>query len=201
MKKLYFWLSLLIFAVACRGPEGPGGLPGPQGPKGEPGLDGYNGEEAYVFQYYDQDFTEEHDYSVLLPFPEGFQAHPYDVVLVYLHWGYDDYDNEIWRLLPQSQIMAFGWLQYNYDFTQFDASIFMEADFPLSQLGPDFTDEWLARVVVVPSQLFEGGRIAESKVDFYDYKAVKEAYGLPDLKLPEGYEPKERFKDSHPVIY
>ena len=154
-------------------------------------MNGFDGEESYVFEY-EFDFLSEDGYSFYHTFPDGFEALPSDVVLVYLLWGSDDSGNDIWRLLPQSQMMEFGWLQYNYDFTQNDFSIFMEADFPLGNLGPNFTNDWVARVVVVPGQFLSGGRL-KSTVDYSDYNAVKEAFDLPDKPLPEGYTIQKRF--------
>lgn len=181
MKSIYVWLCLFVFIGACRGPEG---LPGPRGPKGDKGDDGYDGESAYVFEF-DFDFTPANDHSFLFEFPTDFDIYDSDMMLAYLLWGYDDYGDPIWRLLPQATIMEFGWLQYNYDFTQYDISIFMDADFPLTSLGPDYTHDWTARVVVIPAIKVSNTRML---MDFSDYNTVKEAYGLPDVPAPE--EPK-----------
>ena len=175
MKTFATLISLAFFLVlqSCMGPEGP---PGPPGPRGADGLDGLDGEEAYVFEYV-FDF-EAPEYSVLLEFTD-FEALDSDVVLVYLLWDIQD-EVEIWRMLPQNSITEFGFLSYNYDFTKFDARVFLESDFNLDQLGSPDLDNWLARVVVVPGQ-FAG------RIDYSDYNAVKELFNLPDRELPVGY--------------
>lgn len=160
---------------ACRGPEG---LPGPRGPKGDKGDDGYNGELASVYEV-EFDFTPANDHSILFEFP--IETYDSDMTLVYLLWGYDDYGDPIWRLLPQTTIMEFGWLQYNYDFTRFDVSIFMDADFSLTLLGPDYTHDHLARIVVIPADYAN----ARMSVNFSDYNVVKETYGLSDIPNPQ----------------
>ncbi len=176
MKKLIYsaFALILLFAQSCVGPEGP---PGPQGFDGFDGADGADGQEAFVFEYV-LDF-ETPDYSVLLEYPNGFTALDSDVVLVYMLWDKDG-DTEIWRMLPQSMITEFGFLQYNFDFTKFDTRLFLDADFNLDNLGSQFLDNWLARVVVVPGQ-FTG------RMDYSDYNAVKEMFNLPDKEIPSGY--------------
>lgn len=176
MRTIYIWLGLFILMGACRGPEG---LPGPRGPKGDKGNDGYDGELASVFEF-DFDFTPANNHGVFFEFP--IEIYDTDMTLAYLLWGYDDFGDPIWRLLPQSTIMEFGWLQYNYDFTQYDVNIFMEADFPLTLLGPDYTHDHTARVVVIPAMYATNAKMS---VDFSDYNAVKEVYGLPELPTPE----------------
>lgn len=177
MKKLIHsaFIALLVIAQSCIGPEGP---PGPRGADGYDGVDGTDGEEAYVFEYV-FDF-ESPDYSVLLEYPDGFTALDSDVVLVYLLWDKLDDGTEIWRLLPQSMITDFGFLQYNFDFTKFDARVFLDSDFNLDNLGSPFLANWLARVVVVPGQ-FTG------RMNYADYDAVKEMFNLPDKEIPAGY--------------
>lgn len=183
MKNIYLWLCLLAFAGACRGPEG---LPGPQGPRGPQGQDGYDGLDggtAYLFEF-NFDLSSIYDYTDFFVFPNDFPTYPDDVILVYRLWGEDDKGNDVWRLLPQSTIMEFGWMQYNYDHTKDDVQIFLEADFPLSKLGPDYTLGWVRIVVIAGLDWLNNGRVA-NPVDFSDYNAVKEAYGLPELPSPE----------------
>lgn len=183
MKALYalrFILPLLLLGACTFEGTGPQGPVGPQGPEGPAGRDG---EEAYVFEYSQVNFTSP-DYRVFLEFPESFQMLESDMVLVYMLWGVEDFGNgptDIWRQLPQSQINEFGWMQYNFDFTRYDVSVFIEADFNKDILGAAFTDDWVVRTVVIPGQF--GGR---SNVDYSDYHAVVEAFGLKKLPIPAG---------------
>lgn len=166
-------LPLLITGcyVESEGPPGPRGF---DGRDGLDGLDGKDGQEAFVFEY---EFSfNRNDYRELLLFPDDFQALDSDVVLVYLLWEVDDNDNEIWRLLPQTLFTSNGLLQYNFDFTKFDASVFIETEFNPDLLGSSYLNDWIARVVVVPGN-FTG------RVDYNDYNAVKEQFDLKELKL------------------
>lgn len=175
MKKLIPFVLLLIVFAACEGPEGPEGPIGPRGPQGPAGEDAVN-IESFVFEY---EFSfEAPDYSVLLNYPEGFEALESDVSLVYLLWGQTEEGRDIWRALPQSIITNDGLLQYNYDFTTQDAVVFMSSEFDESLLTPADTDNWIARVVVIPGQFLNGGKMGS--LDLTDYNAVAKAMEFYD---------------------
>lgn len=166
MKRLYTLLVILaIIATGCsRGPEG---LPG------RDGIDGLNGEEGFVFEY-ELSFTAP-DYTEYLLLPDDFNMLESDVMLVYFLWGVED-GLEVWRALPQTLFFQDGILSYNYDFTLRDAKVFLDGTVNLDGLGADLTDNWIARVVVVPAQF--GGRI-----DYSDYDQVKDFFELSPSKL------------------
>ena len=172
MKKLYTLLLTGIVLFSCEGPPGP---VGPRGFDGLDGLDGLNGEEGFVFEY-QFSFTAP-DYGELLVLPEDFNMLESDVMLVYFLWEIDE-GVEIWRPLQQTLYIDEGIVSYNFDFTRFDASVFMDGTVNLDNLGADFTDNWIARVVVVPAQF--GDR---STLDYSDYDAVKEFYNLSPSRL------------------
>lgn len=172
-RNIFTLLILALFTFACDD-EVPGPQ-GPPGPKGDPGIDG---EEAYTFEW-EADFVDP-EYRVLLSFPENFSMRESDVVLVYALWEVETVngqDLEIWRQLPQSILTEEGLVQYNFDFTISDVEVFIEAEFSPSTLGPDFTDDWLLRAVVIPAQFEENGRFV---TDYSDYRAVVERFGLTD---------------------
>ncbi|HAI44493.1 MAG TPA: hypothetical protein DCM40_43530, partial [Maribacter sp.] len=79
-----------------------------------------------------------------------------DVVLVYMLWDVTEDSNgesvDIWRLMPQTRILDQGLLQYNYDYTFFDVSIFLESDFDLSTLQPGDTDDQVFRIAILPAE-------------------------------------------------
>lgn len=188
MKKLYYvYLLIIILGTACSR-DGAPGPQGPPGPQGNDGLDGIDGESAFLFEY-NFFFNSENDYYESILYPDGFPVYPEDMVLVYLLWESTEELGDVWRLMPQTLMMEFGMLQYNYDFTQNYISIFLDADFQLEKLGPLYTKGWV-RIVVVPGQFINGGR--QLQPDFSDYSAVKEAYGLPDLPSPEAHKPLNR---------
>jgi hypothetical protein len=173
--KTYTTLAALFFLVltSCM-VDGDG----PQGPRGPAGQDGLDGEEAYVFEYENVNFVAP-DYNAFVEFPSTFQMLNSDMVLVYFLWDVTDAGDDVWRIAPQLMVTDYGLLQYNFDFTKFDVQLFLDGDFNLDLLGASYTDNWVVRVVVVPGQ-FEN----RTNIDFSDYNAVKEAYGLKDLPAP-----------------
>lgn len=181
---LPIYFAVLVSLNACYTTDvGPAGPQGPRGPQGPQGPQGEAGESGYVFEWSEIHFTSP-DYAVLLPYPEDFEGLDSDVALVYLLWEVDNEGVEIWRQIPTNIFLENGRiLQYNFDFTKYDVNLFLDGNFNLDELGGAYTDEWVARIVVVPGNFVNSGR-----VDFSDYKAVEEALGLPDFpatKAPE----------------
>lgn len=171
----------IIFLGSCtfNGQDGAPGPQGPQGPPGQDGQDGADGQEAFVFEYSELTFSASNEYSLLLEFPDDFQMLESDVALVYFLYDYfEDEDLDLWRALPQTEFTDFGTLIYNFDFTLFDVNLFMDANFDLNLLGARYTDNWIARVVVVPGQ-FTNGRTADP-IDYKDYKEVMDHYNLTE---------------------
>lgn len=179
MKTLIKSIIIILFAglSSCIEEVGPAGPQGPQGPEGP------QGESGYVFEYEEINFTAP-DYEVFLPYPDDFESLTSDVALVYLLWDVvdvDGVDTEIWRQIPQTLMADAGILQYNFDFTTGDVRLFMEADFDMSLLGAIDTDNWVARVVIVPGDFWDSSRIAAGELS---YEEVKEMLGLPELSTP-----------------
>lgn len=178
MKKLYTLIKiapllLLFFGCSVTTTE-----PGPRGPQGIPGQDGAPGEEAFVFEFDNISFGPGNDYTQFLDFPSDFQPLETDHILVYFLWDYiEETDTDVWRLLPQTIFTVDGTLAYNYDFTMQDVKVFMEANFDMNVLGADYTDLWIARVVVVPGNY---GKSESPEVDFSNYHEVLDFYNLKD---------------------
>jgi len=160
----------ILFLGSCTF-NGQDGAPGPQGPAGQ------DGQEAFVFEYTDLTFSASNEYKQLLELPSDFQMLESDKVLVYFLYDYlEDTDLDVWRALPQTEFTNFGTLVYNYDFTIYDVNLFLDGNFDLNLLGASFTDNWIARVVVVPGQFTNGRSVAP--VDYNDYHAVMDYYNL-----------------------
>jgi hypothetical protein len=72
---------------------------------------------------------------------------------------------DIWRLLPQTILLDQGILQYNYDHTFFDVSVFLDADFDLGTLLPVYTDDQIFRIAIVPAEYGPTGKLDTSNID------------------------------------
>jgi hypothetical protein len=184
MKHLSVFLSLAlaVTALSCEGPVGP---PGPPGFDGNDGLDGVN----ILGQVYDieGDFTPP-NYSILSVFSEdapSLEVFETDVVLVYILWEQleDDLGGppiDVWRLLPQTLLIpGQGTLQYNYDHTFLDVSIFLDADFELSTLAPGDTDNQIFRIAILPADGLSG-----AKLDVSNMQAVLDHLQIQEDRIP-----------------
>ena len=166
-----------ILALVNLGCEGPAGPPGFDGRDGQDGQDGVNilGTVLEI----EGDFTPENDYSIFYQFPQTVEVFESDVVLVYLLWDQTEDGNgdpvDIWRLLPQTRILQQGLLQYNFDYTFFDVSMFLEADFDLGTLQPGDTDNQVFRIAILPADFAQG-----SKLNLQDIHAVMSSLNVSD---------------------
>ena len=159
VNKIGSFLLMLFLFSACEGPTGP---PGPPGDDGAVLV-------ANAFEI-EVDFTAGNGYRILEDY--GFEVFPFDVTLVYILWEQDN-GTDIWRLLPQVLEFPEGQLQYNYDFTQTDVSIFLDGTINFNILGSEWTQDQVFRVVVIPAdnvglvninnleEVMKAGRIVE----------------------------------------
>lgn len=163
MKKILLLFSVvgMIVLQGCEGPQGPPGPPGPIF-------------EAEVFEV-TRSFAPNNNYSSLITLnPPILDS---DVVLVYLLWDVDN-GTPIWRQMPQTVQLNEGDLQYNFDFTPFDVNLFLSsADFPLTILGPQWTQNQTFRIVLIP------GYFGSARVDFSDYNAVMNMLDLKETDV------------------
>jgi hypothetical protein len=133
-----------------------------------------------VFQYNNVNFTSGNGYTVLLDFPHSIYNS--DMVLVYRRAG-NSSAGAIWKLLPETYYFDDGTLDFGYqnDFTRFDAEVTLFG-FDLPGLSSDFRLNQTFRVVIIPG--FFGNRSA-NPVDFKDYEAVINYYGINDENVKE----------------
>jgi len=142
MKNLFLLLAIsttLIF-TSCEGPRGP------QGPPGDTLL-GLVFEKTVNYSYNNQ-FNE---YSTLITYPSNVIVYESDVVLVYLLEDVvDGYD--VWSQLPQTYFLPQGTLLYTFDHTFVDVNIFLDANFGLNTLGPNYTNDQIFRIAILPAE-------------------------------------------------
>jgi len=186
MKKATLILSALLtlFMVSCEvnGIDGRDGFDGLDGRDGIDGQDGIN----ILAQVIDieGDFISEEDYRILFEFPNTIEVFETDVVLVYILFDQTEDSNgeavDVWRLLPQTLIVDQGLLQYNFDHTFLDVSIFLEADFDLGLLLPGDTDNQVFRIAVIP-----GETTGKSSLDHSNIEAVMARLGVEEKDIPK----------------
>ncbi len=168
IKTLVLLLTTLIIVSSCEGPMGPPGVPGEDG-------DSLMGT---VFEI-EGDFKASNNYQLYYDFPGNFKVYDSDVVLVYILWdvvNVNGKNTDVWRLLPQTRILNNGILQYNFDFTVNDVSIFLEGDVDFNTLPFADTQDQVFRIAVLPADFVASKKSGE----LMDFSSVINA---PELKL------------------
>ena len=159
MKKIVSLLAIIGFFTlqSCEGPQGPMGPPG----------HGDGDTIAEVFEI-TASFTPDNNYQVFANLNPPIYSS--DVVLVYELAGvYNGQD--IWKQLPQVYTFNEGLLQYNFDFTRYDLSLYLDATFNPLILSSNWRHNKVFRVVIVPGAF-------SAKVDTSDYYNVIEFYNI-----------------------
>jgi hypothetical protein len=178
MRKISIVLGALLslFIISCEGPVGPPGFDGLDGLDGQDGIN-ILGSVIDI----EGDFIAE-DYNIFYEFPQTVEVFESDVVLVYILWEQTEDGNgeavDVWRLLPQTRFLNQGLLQYNFDYTFFDVTIYLEADFDRSTLLPADTDNQIFRIAVLPAEFAAGSRLDRSNV-----KAVMNMLGVTEKEV------------------
>ncbi len=170
MKRIFLFLGVALMSIiqSCSGPEGP------QGPRGSNGQDGLIAE---VFEV-TKSFTSTNNFSNLVTFPHVI--YPSDMVLVYrLASVYQGAD--VWKLLPETYYQTNGALDfgYNFDFTKYDANIYLFGN-NLQTVTDQFRLDQVLRIVIVPGAF--SGKSTKS-VDFSDYNAVIKYYNIDESHI------------------
>ena len=175
MKKLI--PLLLIISVLFAGCKGDDGAPGPDG------ADGVN-VVGTTIEIPKVNFNTGNSFAITWKFTDVTKVKVLesDAVLVYVLWETIDSQTPVWRLMPQSILDVRG-VQYKFDYSPIDFSVFIEAEdanFNLATLPNRYTQNQTFRIVVIPSD-FTARKSAE--VDFSDYEAVKAHFNLEDSKI------------------
>jgi hypothetical protein len=195
MKRLLQFVMILVVAlgqVACEGDEGPAGPAGPAGPQGPQGPQGPPGvtQQARVFDF-SWTFTEEDDYTFALGFEENeITVAPSDVIMVYAFAGAidnpDDPENPIlfWSPLPQTFTAEDGErATFNFAYSSLFMFLFIQTDADVDLANyPDFTDDQIFRMVVIPGEQMNGRR-AGPAVDLKDYEKVKAYFNIDERNV------------------
>jgi hypothetical protein len=139
MKKLITLFAVIgMFAFqGCTGPEGP------PGPPGEDGL------IAEVFELKNINFTfsSTNGYTVYQKLtPNIFVS---DVVLIYRLSGTIDSNTPIWQLIPRTLYLTQGELDYDFDFSKEDFTIFARGTYNIATT-PQYINNQTFRIVILP---------------------------------------------------
>ena len=97
------------------------------------------------------------------------------MVLIYRLIGRTSTNAPIWQLIPRTLYLSSGdELDYDYDFSREDFTIYAEGTYNLAET-PEFIFNQTFRIVIIPGYFSNRGT---QQVDFNDYYAVIQAYGI-----------------------
>jgi len=146
-------------------------------------------EEVIVQDTYDNDtisevfevtrsFNTGNNFSTLVNL--GTPIYSSDMILVYHLYSVVN-GQDVWRMMPQTYYFSNGGeLDYNFDFTRYDVSIFLDANFPLVDLSSVWTQNQTFRIVIIPG--YFSNRTMQ-QVNLEDYDAVINYYGINDKNV------------------
>lgn len=164
MKKIVLLLAVVAMTV----------LSGCSGADGAPGRDGYSA-ESEVFEV-TTNFIPTNNLDTA--YRSFFDLNPVilksDNILVFELAGVVN-GLDVWKLLPQVYTFSQGIMQYNYDFTSNDFSLFIDANFDRSTLGSSWTQNKIFRIVIVPGYFSKG-----TTLDTTNYQEVIKAFKIDD---------------------
>jgi len=178
MKKIITLLAVIGMLVfqGCTGPEGP---PGPPGYDGQDGQDGQDGLIAEVFELNNVSFVNDpadvpdlgyYIYRKLDP-----KIYDSDQILIYRLAGTIDANTPIWQSIPRTLFLAEGELDYDFDFSKEDFTIYAGGTYNLA-LTPQYLNNQTFRIVIVP------GYFSKS-IDKNNYFAVVKALNIDESQV------------------
>lgn len=143
MKHVFLTLvSLNLLFSSCQGPEGPPGVPGVN----------ILGKVIEV----SIDLDQSNGYQQVVTLPLDVEVFESDAILVYRHEGIFD-TADIWTPLPTTYFDAGGGtFLYTFNHTYFDVKFFLDGNFNLNTLGPEWTQNQLFRIAIVPAEYGDG---------------------------------------------
>lgn len=127
---------------------------------------------------YTRSFTTSNNFSNLIAFPHTIYAS--DMVLVYRLSGVSS-GTDIWKLMPETYYFNDGTLdfRYDFDFTRYDASIFMDGN-DLASVSSNYRINQVLRIVVIPGYF---GNKTTNTINFNDYNAVIKTFKIDENKI------------------
>jgi hypothetical protein len=168
MKKIFFLVFAVIISMitACEGPPGP------------PGPTGYSA-ESEVFELLEVNFN----YDPELGFTIYQKLEPKildsDVILIYRLSGTIDSKTPIWQLIPRTLYLEEGELDYDFDFSKEDFTIYAGGDYNLA-FTPSYIEKQTFRIVIIPGY-FSSKSV--NHVDLNNYEEVIQYYNINDTNV------------------
>lgn len=165
-------MKKIITILAVIGMLSLSGCTGPEGPPGVPGQDGLIGSVIEIKNV--NFFNDPTDgYIVYQKFAKNI--YDSDVVLVYRLSGIINSTTPIWQPIPRTLFLTQGELDYDFDFSKQDVTIYAGGNYNLA-LTPQYINNQTFRIVIVPADF-------ASTVNKNDYSAVISALNIKENQI------------------
>lgn len=169
MKRILLFLAVIGLTTlsSCEGERGP---QGPQGPSGGDTI-----AEVFELQNVNFQLDQNNDYTIFQNLnPVILDS---DNILIYRMSGTINAQTPIWQLIPRTLFLDEGELDYDYDFSRVDFTIYAGGTYNLA-LTPQFIQNQTFRIVILPGYFSKG-----STLDVNDYNAVVNYYNIDDSSV------------------
>lgn len=169
MKRILLFLAVvgLTTLTSCEGERGP------QGPVG-PG-DGDTIAEVFELQNVDFNLNQNNEYTIFQNLNPAIVDS--DNILIYRMAGTINSTTPVWQLIPRTLFLDEGELDYDFDFSRVDFTIYAGGTFNIATT-PQFIKNQTFRIVVVPGYFSKG-----QSVDYSDYDNVIKTFGINDSNI------------------
>ncbi|MBS1534675.1 MAG: hypothetical protein JST78_06305 [Bacteroidetes bacterium] len=171
MKKIILLLasvSSLIF-MGCEGPEGP------QGPQGN---DGYSA-ESEVFELRNVNFSLDANNEYTIYRELNPQILLSDNIIIYRLSGTINSQTPIWQQIPRTLYLSQGELDYDYDFSKIDFTIYAGGNYDIATT-PSYLYNQTFRIVIIPGYLSNKSSIDPHDMD---YQTLIKTYKIDDRNV------------------
>lgn len=167
MKRILLLVTVVATSIlsSCTGPEGPRGVAGP---------------DSEVFELRNVNFSlnSNNEYTIYRELnPQILLS---DNILIYRLSGTIDSQTPIWQPIPITLYLTQGELDYDFDFSKVDFTIYAGGTYNLATT-PNYLNNQTFRIVIVPGYLSNKG--TQNAVNLDDYNAVIKAYHIDESKI------------------
>lgn len=167
MKRIFLLLAVIGLTTlsSCEGDTGP------QGPQGPPGIES----EVFELQNVNFQLDQNNEYTIFQQLnPVIFDS---DNILIYRMSCIINAQTPIWQLIPRTLYLNEGELDYDFDFSRVDFTIYAGGTYNLA-LTPQFINNQTFRIVIVPGYFSK-----DSNLDLNDYHAVIDYFNINDTNV------------------
>ena len=164
MKRIFLFLAVIGITTlsSCTGDTGPRGFPGPDS-------------EVFELQNVNFQLDQNNEYTIFEQLNPQLKSA--DNILIYRMAGTINAQTPIWQLIPRTLFLTQGELDYDFDFSKVDFTIYAGGTFNIATV-PQFINNQTFRIVIIPGYFSKN-----STIDFNDYNAVIKAFNIDDSKV------------------